>query len=277
MLFTKARLASLVVLSSVLGYLFAPGPDLAEEIIWLCIGGGLVTASSNGLNQIIERKKDFLMKRTQTRPLPAGRMSVAEAVLICVVAGSAGTVILYLYTGIIPAILGLASMISYAFIYTPLKGITSWSVFVGAFPGAMPPMLGYIAKSGEFGFEPGLLFFVQFMWQFPHFWAIAWVAADDYAKAGYHLLPSAEGRGKKSSYLIMIYTLLLIPVSASPWLFDLTGVFSVVAAAIIGLLFYLQSVKLHVRQTMKDAKLLMFYSFAYLPVIQLVYVLDKLK
>jgi protoheme IX farnesyltransferase len=274
--FTKTRLAFLVVFSAVLGFLFAPGPHAASDILWLCVGGFLITGASNGLNQIFEKEADALMKRTQNRPLPTGRMSVTEAWIASIIFGIGGFLALWLGLGMLPALLGLLSLVMYAFIYTPSKKVTPWAVFIGAFPGAMPPMLGYIAQTGHFGFEPGLLFFVQFMWQFPHFWAIAWIADEDYRKAGYRLLPSIEGKAKKSSFIIMIYTLLLVPISLTPWIFELTGTATLIVASLIGLAFYLQSLKLHHSQRDEDAKRLMFYSFAYLPVIQITYVLDKI-
>ncbi|MBU2018231.1 MAG: protoheme IX farnesyltransferase, partial [Bacteroidetes bacterium] len=194
--FIKLRLSILVVISALSGYLFNGGSDL-WEIFLLMVGGMLVTAASNGSNQIWERKLDILMKRTQNRPLPNGEMSLTEAyfvVSICLIVGS-----IMLYQLNLPSLfLGLFAYVSYVFIYTPLKQVTSWSVFVGAFPGAIPPMLGAVAVTGEFGFVPGILFFVQFCWQFPHFWAIAWVLEDDYKLGGFHLLPSKQGRGKIS-------------------------------------------------------------------------------
>jgi protoheme IX farnesyltransferase len=276
MVLTKLRLALLVVLSAVLGYLFAPGEHVSSEILWLCIGGFLVTGASNGLNQVLEKDADALMERTRDRPLPTGRMKVAEALALSIFLGISGVFVLWFFLGALSALLGLLSLVLYAFVYTPSKKVSPWAVFIGAFPGAMPPMLGYIAKTDTFGFEPGLLFFVQFMWQFPHFWAIAWLAYEDYQKAGYRLLPSTEGRCKRSSFQIMLYTLLLVPVSLTPWIFGLAGIATLIVASLIGMAFYLQALRLHHTQSNDDAKRLMFYSFAYLPVIQLTYVLDKI-
>ena len=276
MVLTKLRLAVLVVVSAISGYLFADGPQVLSEIVWLSLGGLLVTAGSSGLNEVLERNQDAVMKRTQNRPIPAGRMSVATGVILSLIFGIAGLAILYFFLGYLTAALGLLSLVLYVAIYTPLKKITPLAVFVGAIPGALPPMLGYIAKSNEFGFEPGILFFVQFMWQFPHFWAIAWIAHEDYMKAGYHLLPSKEGKSRKSSTIILVYTLVLIPVSLSPWVFELAGWISFMIASLLGGLFYLQALKLHRTQQDKDAKKLMFYSFLYLPIMQFTYVLDKI-
>ena len=172
MVFTKFRLSALVVISALSGYLFVGGKS-GLEITYLLIGGFLVTAASNGSNQIWEREVDKLMKRTHKRPIPQGIMSVSEGLIIVIISLVAGTYLLY-QLNLFSALLGLAAFVSYVFMYTPLKRITPWAVFVGAFPGAIPPMLGAIAFTNEFDFVPGVLFFVQFIWQFPHFWAIAW-------------------------------------------------------------------------------------------------------
>ena len=172
-------------------------------------------------------------------------------------------------------LLGLAAYVSYSFIYTPLKQVTPWAVIVGAFPGAIPPMLGAIAVTDTFSAMHGVLFFVQFVWQLPHFWAIAWVAHDDYQKAGFYLLPSGSGKSKTSAFRIALSALLLIPFSLSPWILNFVGGFSVMAASLLGLLFFLYSYKLYLTLEDKDAKKLMFASFIYLPLIQFVYVIDK--
>ena len=167
--------------------------------------------------------------------------------------------------------------ISYVFLYTPLKRVTPWAVFVGAFPGAIPPMLGAVAASGKFDLVAGVLFFVQFIWQFPHFWAIAWVVFDDYKAGGFALLPSKLGKSKNSAFQIAIYSLLLIPFSLLPWALGWTGITSLVIATIIGTMFFLQSYKLLMTCDDKDARKLMFASFFYLPIIQFLYVFDKIE
>jgi protoheme IX farnesyltransferase len=176
-LFTKLRLSALVILSALSGYLFVGGKS-GIDIFYLLVGGLLVTAASNGSNQIWERDFDKLMKRTQIRPLPTGKMSLTEAYIVVVLTLLVGTIMLY-QLNYKSAILGLFAYISYVFIYTPMKRISPWAVFIGAFPGAIPPLLGAVAHTNQFGMIPGVLFFVQFVWQFPHFWAIAWVAFDD--------------------------------------------------------------------------------------------------
>lgn len=184
LVFTKFRLSFLVILSALSGYLFAGGKDLLE-ITYLMLGGTLVTGASNGANQIWERNLDKIMNRTNRRPLPTGQMSLQEAYIIVVLFLIVGSYLLWLIN-IKSALLGLLAFGSYVFVYTPMKQVSPWAVFVGAFPGAIPPFLGAIAATNQFGFIPGILFFVQFTWQFPHFWAIAWVLYDDYKKQAFH-------------------------------------------------------------------------------------------
>jgi protoheme IX farnesyltransferase len=272
-LFTKFRLSFSVIISALSGFLFAGG-GTGLEVFYLLVGGILVTAASNGTNQIIERKLDILMNRTNKRPLPQGNMSILEAVIVVVLSLAIGSWMLY-ELNLNSMILGLVAYVSYAFVYTPLKRITPWSVIVGAFPGAIPPMLGAIAVTNEFGAMPGALFFVQFVWQLPHFWAIAWISHDDYQKAGFYLLPSSSGKSKTSAFRIALSALILIPFTLFPWVLDMVGIFSVLAASLLGLLFFLLAYKLYLTLEDKDAKKLMYASFIYLPLIQFVYVIDK--
>ena len=275
LIFTKFRLSFLVILSALSGYLFAGGTDLLE-IFYLLLGGTLVTAASNGANQIWERDLDSLMKRTENRPLPRGWMSLNEAYLICIFSLIIGTILLLLINWQSSA-LGFLAFVTYVFIYTPMKRVSPWAVLVGAFPGAIPPFLGAIAATDHFGFLPGILFFVQFTWQFPHFWAIAWVLYDDYKLAGFSLLPSKSGRSKASAFQIMAYSLALIPFSLVPWLLGWTGSLTLYVAAGLGILFFLYAYKLFVNCETADARKLMFASFVYLPIIQFVYVFDRVE
>ena len=275
LIFTKFRLSFLVILSALSGYLFAGGTDLLE-IFYLLLGGTLVTAASNGANQIWERDLDSLMKRTENRPLPRGWMSLKEAYLICIFSLIIGTILLLLINWQ-SAVLGFLAFVTYVFIYTPMKRVSPWAVLVGAFPGAIPPFLGAIAATDHFGFLPGILFFVQFTWQFPHFWAIAWVLYDDYKLAGFSLLPSKSGRSKASAFQIMAYSLALIPFSLVPWLLGWTGSLTLYVAAGLGILFFLYAYKLFVNCETADARKLMFASFVYLPIIQFVYVFDRVE
>ena len=272
--FTKFRLSFLVVVSALSGYLFNGGSDY-YEIFLLMIGGMLVTAASNGSNQIWEKDIDGLMKRTAKRPLPMKEMSLTEAYIVVAVSLIVGLIMLAMINW--PAFyLGIAAYISYVFIYTPLKRITPCAVFVGAFPGAIPPMLGAIAATGEFGFIPGILFFVQFTWQFPHFWAIAWVVDADYRAGGFSLLPSKKGKSKESAFQIALYSLALIPFSLLPWWLEMTGIWTLIIGSVLGAWFFLLSYKLFLSMDDKDARKLMFASFVYLPIIQFVYVFDKI-
>jgi len=271
--FTKFRLTFSVVLSALSGYLFNGGNSWLD-ILFLSIGGILVTAASNGSNQIWERETDKMMNRTKKRPLPAGTMSLMEAYIVVFCSLIIGLFLLALLN-IHSVILGFSAYLSYVFIYTPLKRITPWAVLAGAFPGAIPPMLGAIAASGEFSLVPGVLFFVQFIWQFPHFWAIAWMSYDDYRAGGFSLLPSKTGRSKNSALLIVIYSLFLIPLSLIPWLLNWTGGISLIVATICGGLFYISAYRLYQSCETKDAKKLMYASIIYLPIIQFLYYFDR--
>ena len=274
-LFTKFRLSILVIVSALSGYLFAGG-DNNYDLFLLMLGGLLVTAASNGSNQIWERDLDKLMKRTEKRPLPIGDMTLKEAYSVVIISLIVGIYMLY-KINYQSALLGISAYISYVFLYTPLKRITPWAVLVGAFPGAIPPMLGAVAASGKFGIVAGVLFFVQFIWQFPHFWAIAWVVFDDYKEGGFALLPSKLGKSKNSALQIAIYSFILIPFSLLPWVLGWTGISSLIIATLLGTLFFLQSYKLLITCDDKDARKLMFASFFYLPIIQFLYVFDKIE
>jgi protoheme IX farnesyltransferase len=271
--FVKFRLSALVILSALSGYLFV-GANKGWEIALLMIGGFLVTAASNGSNQIWERELDVLMNRTSNRPLPLGTMSVKHGLFIVTLCLLPGLWMLY-QLNLGSMLLGLAAFVSYVFIYTPMKRISNWAVFVGAFPGAIPPMLGAVAGSDSFGLVPGVLFFVQFVWQFPHFWAIAWVIFDDYKQAGFSLLPSKTGRSKNSAYLIAAYSLALIPFTLLPWFMGWCGTLTLVIGGILSVLFFFVSYKLLLTLETADAKKLMFASFIYLPIIQFLYVFDR--
>ena len=278
--FFKIRLTLIVVLSSVLGYFMGSPTANWSQLIALIVGGILLTGASNGFNQVWERDLDRLMSRTMNRPLPTGRMSVSEGLIIACISGLVGIATLWYFLNTLSGILGAIALFFYVFLYTPMKQKSGLAVFIGAFPGAIPPMLGYVAATGEFGLEPGLLFATQFMWQFPHFWAIAWVVDDDYRKAGYKLLPFEGGRTKASAFQILLYTLFLIPVSLLPWVFPaegpMVGNTALAVVAVSGIAFAWLALKLYRSCTIKDAKILMFASFIYLPIVQLFYVIDKL-
>ncbi len=273
--FTKLRLTFLVVVSSVIGYGIGAETFLWFDVLWLSLGGFFVTGASNGFNQVIERDYDALMKRTERRPLPTGAITVLEGLVLSTLLAIGGLLLLYFAFNTLSAVLGALALFSYVFIYTPLKRISPIAVFAGAFPGAIPPMLGYVAATGAFDLYAGLLFAVQFVWQFPHFWAIAWVSADDYARAGYKLLPSAGGKSAYSAFLTLLYTMFLIPVALTPWAFGLVGPFAAAATVAAGVAFTWPSLQLLLKRTDEAARKVMFASFFYLPVIQLIYLLDK--
>lgn len=275
-LLVKLRLSFLVVISAVLTYLFAAESFSWLKLVALISGGFLVTGASNGLNQWLEKDLDKMMDRTKNRPIAAERMTKKEGFWISVVLGIIGLTILFVFLNPLSGILGTLALFTYVAIYTPLKRITPFAVFVGAFPGAIPPMLGYVAETGSFGLVPGLFFAVQFIWQFPHFWAIAWKIDEDYSKAGFSLLPSKGRKDKTSGFLIFIYALFLIPVSLTPFWFNITGTISAISALILGLWFAWYALQLYLKLEDKAATRLMFASFFYLPIMQLVYLLDKI-
>lgn len=274
---TKARLNLSVVYSAMAGYLLGANAISGLTMLYLGIGGFLVVGAANGFNQIIERDRDLLMKRTMNRPLPTGRLSVLEAMIACTVMAFVGLYLLFLINPLTVGF-GAFALFMYVLVYTPLKAVGPIAVFVGALPGAIPALLGWVAATNDFDIEPGVLFAIQFLWQFAHFWAIGWIADEEYKKAGYVLLPSRE-RDTRTATQILLYTLFTIPVSLLPF-FGLAGSLSLswVAAVIIlvaGIFFLIKAIKLFKTREIKDARALMFASIIYLPVVQLVYVIDK--
>ncbi|MEO8149107.1 MAG: heme o synthase [Bacteroidia bacterium] len=272
---TKMRLASLVVFSAAMTFLLGTHyPIDWFKFAWLIAGGFLITGSSNAFNQIIERELDRLMDRTNMRPLPDYRMTLTEAYTIALTTGLSGLIILYYFVNPLCGILGTIALFSYVFAYTPLKRVTPFAVFVGAIPGAIPTALGYIAATGELSHAAFVLFALQFFWQFPHFWAIAWVADDDYKKAGFELLPTKK-RDKGSAMQAVIYAMALIPVGIMPYIFHISGIYSMVVLLIAALWFLWKAYLLYRDCTIDAARKLMFASFVYLPVVLIALVLDK--
>jgi protoheme IX farnesyltransferase len=241
----------------------------------LILGGFMVTGSSNAFNQIIEKDLDKLMSRTHKRPLPDNRMHVNEAMIFSFIMGVVGVFLLFYFINPICGILGIFALLSYTLLYTPLKKHTPFAVFVGAFPGAIPPMLGWVAATGKLDVMAFVLFSIQFIWQFPHFWAIAWVLDDDYKKAGFKMLPSLGGRNKSSAFQALVYSITLIPLSLLPFVFHVTGLISSIVIIMAGIFFMMRAIKLYQTLTIESAKALMFGSFIYLPVIQIAMFLDK--
>lgn len=277
---TKARLAISVVFSSLAGYLLGVDHFTSKNLstlVLLAIGGYCMVGASNAYNQIIERDLDALMDRTKNRPIPAGRMSVSVAFIIATLLTIMGLVILYTINPK-SAMFGAISIFLYTCVYTPLKTVTPLAVFVGAFPGAIPFMLGWVAATNNFGIEAGTLFIVQFFWQFPHFWAIGWFLFEDYKKGGFYMLPTGK-RDKGTAMQTILYTLWLVAASILP-AFGCTGqlyltTFSAIVVGILGLWMLIYAVKLYQKQTDKAAKTLMLVSVSYISLIQIVYVLDK--
>jgi heme o synthase len=245
-------------------------------LFMLTLGGFLLSGASVSINQILEKDLDALMTRTQNRPLPTNRISVSEATIFTLICMAASLIILWIYTNPITVVLSIVSMLLYSFVYTPLKQVGPIAVFVGAIPGALPPLLGWIAATGSITYEAIIIFGIQFIWQFPHFWAIAWVADDDYKKAGFKLLPSGGGKDLNTAIQIMIYTLFLIPLGLLPATFGITGIYSAVVATICGAAFFAQTFALMKTGSRQSALRIMFGSFIYLPVVQIAYLLDKI-
>lgn len=274
---TKMKLSFLVVFSAAMAFIMGSAGDVNwSKFLLLIAGGFLVTGAANAFNQVIEKDLDKLMDRTRNRPLADGRMGVVEALIVSSLFALSGLAILFTFMNMASGILGLIAIISYTIIYTPLKRITPFAVFVGAFPGAIPPLLGWVAATNSFSTEAWVLFSIQFIWQFPHFWAIAWVLDDDYKKAGFELLPSKGGRDKSSAFQTFIYAFSLIPVGIIPYFFELSGVVSMIVLVVAGIYFTILAWKLYQNCSMEAARKLMFGSFIYLPVVQIIMMLDKI-
>jgi len=266
----------LVAFSCAFGYALATrGSVQWDVLLMLTFGGFLMSGASSCINQILEKDYDKLMNRTMNRPLPTGRVSMNEATWTALACLALSLVILWIYTNPLTLVLSIVSMMLYSFIYTPLKRVGPIAVFVGAFPGALPPLLGWIAATGTISHEALIIFGIQFIWQFPHFWAIAWVADDDYKKAGFKLLPSGGGKDLNTAIQIMIYTMFLIPLGLLPATFGITGINSAVVVTICGVAFLAQTFTLMKTGSRASALRIMFGSFFYLPIVQIAYLLDK--
>ncbi len=276
-LLIKFSLSFMVAFSSVISYLLAPKVVAYDwsMIILLFTGGFLVTGSANAVNEIAEKDTDALMKRTANRPLASGRMSTAEAWTAALVMLVAGMFILWNYFNLLSAVIALVSWFVYAFMYTPLKKVSSVSVLVGAIPGALPCLIGWAAGNDDISMGGWILFAIQFFWQFPHFWAIAWVAHKDYTNAGFKLMPSVEGPTKYSAIQSVIYSLVLVPVGMIPYWFGMSGIvgFWIVLAA--NLFMVWQCVRLFREMERKAARRVMFSSYFYLPIVLLALLADK--
>jgi protoheme IX farnesyltransferase len=265
----KFRLNLLVVFTSGIGYVIGSGQYFTwSGLLLLSLGGFLITGAANTLNQVFEKDYDKMMPRTSNRPLPTGRMTISTAVLAAGFMSLLGIFFLAMFNPL-TALIGTVSLIIYAFVYTPVKRISSFAVTIGAIPGALPPMIGWVAATGGLGSEAVILFAIQFFWQFPHFWAIGWLQHDAYKKAGYHLLPSKGGRDKSSALHCLIYAIFLIPISIFVGSIGMVSwlVVGVITAAALYYTYY--AWKFYQACTMEAARKLMFSSFFYLPIVMI--------
>ena len=274
---TKVGLSLSVVFSSVAGYFLAVEIINFSTVLLLALGGFFMVGASNAYNQVIEKDTDAIMQRTKNRPLPTGRMSVNFAMTIAILFTVLGLAILY---SINPktALFGAISIFLYTCAYTPLKAVTPLAVFVGAIPGAIPFMLGWVAATGNFGIEAGFLFMIQFFWQFPHFWAIGWLQYEEYKKAGFNMLPM-NTKDKGAVKQIIFYTIIMILVSVAPVL-KLSGAFYIhpitaVIVALLGFIMLYYALALYKSQQNIDARKLMLASVLYITLVQIIYVVDK--
>ncbi len=277
MMLIKFSLSFMVVFSAVVSYLLAP--RIVEYnwlmIILLFVAGLLVTGSANAVNQIVEKDTDAIMQRTAKRPIPAGRMSATEAWSFAVIAGLIGVFILAWFFNLLSAGIAAVSWFVYAFMYTPLKKITSIAVLVGAVPGALPCLIGWAAGQDDLSAGGWILFAIQFFWQFPHFWAIAWIAHNDYSKAGFKLMPSVQGPGKYSAIQSIIYSLVLVPVGTLPYIVGISGIASFWILLAMNLWMVGLSVQLYRKMTKKAARSVMFGSYVYLAIVFFAMLADK--
>ena len=274
---TKARLSFSVVFSTLAGYILAVGVVNFVDLVLLLFGGYCMVGASNSFNQIIEKDKDALMDRTKSRPLPTKKISTSNAFWISVILTLTGLGILYTIN-YKTAFFAAVSVFIYTCIYTPLKPITPLSVFVGAIPGAIPFMLGWVAATNSFGIEPGTLFMIQFFWQFPHFWALGWMLDDDYKKAGFNMLPTGK-KDKKTAIQIILYIIWMIIISIFPYS-GLTGalslsIYGAIIVLVLGILMLMFAVNLYNRMNTESARRLFLFTIFYLTSIQLVYIIDK--
>ena len=278
MMLIKFSLSFMVVFSAVISYLLAPKVKAFDwtQIFLVFLGGMLVTGSANAINQIVEKDTDAMMKRTAKRPVASGRMSATEAWTFAIVSLIAGLLILgYIFW--LAALLALISWFVYAYMYTPLKKVSSVAVLLGAVPGALPCVIGWAAGQEALTVGGWVLFAIQFFWQFPHFWAIAWIAHKDYSNAGFKLMPSVEGPTKYSAIQSVIYSLVLIPVGTLPYLVGMSGMVSFWIVLAANLFMLWQSVRLYREMETKAARRVMFTSYIYLPVVLLALLADKVS
>jgi protoheme IX farnesyltransferase len=274
----KFTLSFMVVFSSVVCYLLAPGVEFdIAKVLLLTIAGMCITGAANTINQVLERNTDAVMKRTAGRPVASGRMDPREAYVFAGVCVAAGVFIFIYFFNFNSALLSLLSLVLYGFIYTPLKKINSIAVLVGAFPGALPCLIGWVAATNEFSAGGWALFGIQFLWQFPHFWAIAWVAHEDYSRAGFKLLPSQGGPTKFTAVQSVMYSLIMVPVGMMPYYLGVSGITSFWILFACNLAMVLLSLQLLIKMDKKSARLVMFGSYIYLMIVFLALYADNVN
>jgi protoheme IX farnesyltransferase len=275
----KFTLSFLVVFSTVISYMIATDYRHLPDVILLFLAGMLITGSANTVNQIAEKDSDALMKRTADRPVASGRMSVAHATGFALVTGVAGLLIMLLKFNWQSSLIGLASLFIYGFIYTPLKKVNSVAVLVGGLPGALPCLIGWVAAFYDSPIEwtgGWVIFAIQFIWQFPHFWAIAWVAHQDYSKAGFKLLPSEKGPTKFTAVQTIMYSTLMLPIGVLPYYFNISGITSLWILMACNLAMIALSIRLYLKMDVASARRVMFSSYFYLAVVFMALLLDKI-
>lgn len=272
----KFTLSFTVVFSCVICYLLAPGIAYNLKMVLLLFAAGmLVTGSANAINQAVEKDTDAVMKRTGKRPVADGRMSQQEAYTFALISGVLGVLMMWQFFNLSSALLSALSLFLYAYIYTPLKKVNSIAVLVGAFPGALPCLIGWVAGTDEFSAGGWILFGIQFLWQFPHFWAIAWVAHTDYSKAGFKLLPAEKGPTKFTALQAVMYSLMMVPVGMLPYYFNISGTVSLWIVLACNLFMIIQCVRLYLEMDIRAARRVMFSSYIYLPIVLLALLADK--
>jgi protoheme IX farnesyltransferase len=277
---TKPRITWLILMSTGIGYFFGLPSHAWREINWLLLlhtilGTGLIASGTAALNQWYERAADLKMHRTAGRPLPSGRLTAGRALAFGIALSVAGFVELWLGVNLLSGLIGAFTLASYLFLYTPMKQRTWWSTTVGAIPGAMPPMIGYAAAAGVITRESWVLFAILFLWQFPHFYSIAWMYKEDYARAGIRMLPVVEPDCRSTARQIVLYGIALIPVSLVPGMLGMTGRIYLIGALILGLVYLYSGVRVALERTLVRARAVLLTSVLYLPLIYGLMLLDR--
>lgn len=276
----KFTLSFTVVFSCVICYLLAPDITIGNaHTLWMVLvlftAGMLITGSANAINQTVEKDTDALMKRTSTRPIASGRMTVNQGYIFAIITGAIGILMMAYFFNTKAAGISLLSLFLYGFVYTPLKKISAVAVLIGALPGALPCLIGWVAATNDWSAGGWVMFTIQFLWQFPHFWAIAWVAHADYSKAGFKLLPSKQGPTKFTALQAVMYALVMIPVGILPYIYHISGYWSMWIVLAANIFMVIQCVRLYIQMDVKAARRVMFSSYIYLPIVLLALLTDN--